>query len=227
MASKKILIIEDDEDIVEMISYNLRKEGYRIISVSNGEDTLDLAVREKPDLVILDLMLPGMDGLEVCKSLRQDARTSNLPIIMLTAKSQETDKIVGLEVGADDYMTKPFSPRELLARIKAILRRYEPSASQRKVKIGELSIDSLKHKVEVSGKAVFLTPTEFKLLEFMAKKPGVVLSRDKILDNVFGYESEIYDRTVDSHMKSLRKKLGKARNYIETIRGIGYKFKEL
>ncbi|HDZ76821.1 MAG TPA: response regulator [Candidatus Omnitrophica bacterium] len=227
MAKEKILIVEDDADIVEMISYNLKKEGYSVISVLDGERAVYSAKRDKPDLIILDLMLPGMDGLEVCRNMRKNELTAHIPIIMLTAKSQEADKVIGLGLGADDYMTKPFSPRELIARIKAVLRRGDVSLAKKIVKVGGIFIDSLKYKVTVSGKAISLTPTEFKLLEFMAQRPGIVLSRDKILDNVFGYEASIYDRTVDAHMKSLRKKLGKAREYIETIRGAGYRFKEL
>ncbi len=226
MAKENILIVEDDADIVEMIGYNLKKEGYRVASVLDGERAVYSAKRDKPDLIILDLMLPGMDGLEVCRALRKNELTAHIPIIMLTAKSQEADKVVGLELGADDYMTKPFSPRELIARIKAVLRRGDAPLAKKIVKAGDIVIDSLKYKVTVSGKAISLTATEFKLLEFMARSPGIVLSRDKILDNVFGYEASIYDRTVDAHMKSLRKKLGKARNYIETIRGAGYSFKE-
>ena len=177
-------------------------------------------------MIILDLMLPGMDGLEVCRALKQKEALSAIPIIMLTAKSQETDKIVGLELGADDYITKPFSPRELIARIKAVLRRTKGTISLNKIEAGKIIIDTSRHRITVAGKSIALTPTEFKLLEFMAQRPGVVLSRDKILDAVFGYDSEIYDRTIDTHMKSLRKKLGKDRDHIETVRGIGYRFKE-
>lgn len=227
MAKEKILIVEDDADIIEMISYNLKKENYSVTSVPDGERAAHSAKRDKPDLIILDLMLPGMDGLEVCRNLRKNELTAHIPIIMLTAKSQEADKVAGLELGADDYMTKPFSPQELIARIKAVLRRGKDPLVKKIVKVGDIVVDSLKYKVTISGKSVSLTPTEFKLLEFIVQRPGIVLSRDKILDNVFGYEVSIYDRTVDAHMKSLRKKLGKARDYIETIRGAGYRFKEL
>ena len=227
MAREKILIVEDDPDIVEMISYNLKKEGYKTLSVFNGEEAIDVAKKELPNLIILDLMLPGMDGLEVCFILRKNEPTAHIPIIMLTAKSQEADKVVGLELGADDYITKPFSPRELIARIKAVLRRYKKVSAKEIIEADDLVIDSLKHKVMVFGKPISLTATEFKLLEFMAKRAGVVLSREKILDSVFGYDCAIYDRTIDTHIKSLRKKLGKARGYIETIRGVGYRFKEL
>lgn len=227
MAKETILIVEDEKDIIEMIEYNLQKEGYTTVSVLTGEDALPAAKRENPDLIILDLMLPGIDGFEVCKKLKSNELTSQVPIIMLTAKSREADKVAGLELGADDYITKPFSPRELTARIKAVLRRGEPVPARRKIEKGILSVDSVKHKVLVNGKEVSLTHTEFKLLEFMAHRPGVVLSRDKLLDGVFGYDSAVYDRTIDAHIKSLRKKLGKARDYIETVRGAGYRFKEL
>lgn len=227
MAKGKILIVEDEKDIVEMIEYNLKKEGYRTFATLNGEKAISLAKKEHLDLVILDLMLPNIDGFEICKQLKNNEITGQIPIIMLTAKSQEADKIAGLELGADDYMTKPFSPRELIARIKVVLRRQEPSLPQKKIKRGIILIDSVKHKVTVMDKEVLLTHTEFKLLQFMAQRPGVVLSREKVLDGVFGYDSEVYDRTVDVHIKSLRKKLGKARDYIETVRGTGYRFKEI
>lgn len=226
MARETILIVEDERDIAEMIEYNLQKEGYETVCVSSGEDAVSAAKKKSPDLVILDIMLPGIDGFETCKKLKNTEITSNIPIIMLTAKSREADKVAGLEIGADDYMTKPFSPRELTARIKAVLRRGEPALLNKKIEKGILSIDSIKHKVLVKGKEAVLTHTEFKLLEFMAKRPGIVLSRDKLLDGVFGYDSAVYDRTIDTHIKSLRKKLGKARDYIETVRGTGYRFTE-
>lgn len=226
MAKETILIVEDERDIVEMIEYNLEKEGYGTVSVRTGEDALSVAKKKRPDLIILDIMLPGMDGFETCKKLKTSEITAQIPIIMLTAKSREADKVAGLEIGADDYMTKPFSPRELSARIKAVLRRHEPALLQKKIEKGILSIDSVKHKVLVKGKEVSLTHTEFKLLEFMANRAGIVFSRDKLLDGVFGYDSAVYDRTIDAHIKSLRKKLGVARDYIETVRGTGYRFTE-
>ncbi len=227
MARQKILIVEDEKDIAEMIEYNLKKEGYTTFAVLNGEEAISLAKKERPDLVLLDLMLPDIDGFEVCKRLKKNAVTGQIPIIMLTAKSQEVDKVTGLELGADDYVTKPFSPRELIARIKVVFRRNEPLLLQTKIESGILLIDSIKHKVLVDDKEISLTHTEFKLLEFMAHQPGVVFSRDKLLDGVFGYDSAVYDRTIDAHIKSLRKKLGKAREYVETVRGTGYRFKEL
>jgi phosphate regulon transcriptional regulator PhoB len=226
MSGEKILIVEDDEDIAEMITYNLKKEGYRISSVHNGEDALNLLKSDLPDMIILDLMLPKIDGLEVCRNIRRDQNTAGVPVIMLTARCQEADKIAGLELGADDYVTKPFSPGELIARIRAILRRAVKLHADEAISSGELLIDAAKYKVTISGLAVNLTATEFKLLEYMARRPGEVLTRDKILNDVFGYEHSIYDRTVDTHIKTLRKKLDKARDYIETIRGVGYRFRE-
>ena len=227
MAKKKIRIVEDDADIVEMIEYNLQKEGYETISALTGSKALSLARKKAPDLIILDLMLPDLDGLEICKELRSDKLTSKVPIIIVSAKSQETDKVVGLELGADDYVTKPFSPRELIARVKAVLRRQAHVPSGGNIKKGNIFIDSARYKVTVSGKEVFLTLTEFKLLEFLARRPDIVFSREELLNNVFGYDSTVYDRTVDAHVKSLRKKLGKARTCIATVRGAGYKLKEM
>ena len=227
MASQKILIVEDDRDIAEMIVYNLKKEGWHTFVASDGEEALRLSRRQKPDCMVLDVMLPGIDGLEVLRRLRGDQATAAMPVIMLTAKSQETDKIIGLEVGADDYMTKPFSPRELIARIKAVLRRFRSPLSEKSIRIGDLVVDSRRYKVKVRGRDVAFTPKEFKLLEFLAQRPGVVVSRARILDEVFGYDSAIYDRTVDAHIKSLRRKLGKARDYIETVRSAGYRMKEV
>lgn len=227
MSKGKILIVEDDRDIVEMVEYNLKEEGYETLSALNGEEGLKLARSGKPDLIILDLMLPAIDGFEVCRILKNEDMTANIPIIILSAKSQETDKVVGLELGADDYITKPFSPRELLARIKAILRRGREPQISHIINRGKIVIDSRRHKVTVSGKEISLTSAEFKLLKSLAQRPGVVLSRDQILDEVSGPDSMVYDRTVDAHIKSLRRKLDKAKDYIETIRGVGYRFKEI
>jgi len=220
----KILIVEDDRDIVEMVEYNLKQEGYTAVHAFNGEKGIGLAGKEKPDLIILDLMLPAIDGFEVCKRLKQQPSTSRIPVIILSAKSRETDKVVGLELGADDYITKPFSPRELIARIRAVLRRHkEQSAGE--IKIGQLVIDSAGHKVLVKGGEVELTATEFRLLECLARRPGVVFSRDQILDAAGADGSMVYDRTVDAHIKSLRRKLGSAKDHIETVRGVGYRFR--
>jgi len=227
MARRKILIIEDDRDIVEMVEYNLREEGYATVSALNGEEGVNLARSERPDLIILDIMLPIVDGFEVCRTLKSDNTTSHIPIIILSAKSQETDKVVGLELGADDYITKPFSPRELIARIRAIMRRGTEQQQSGVIEKGEVIIDSAKHKVMVGGEQIPLTTTEFKLLEYLARRPGVVLSRYQILDAVSGDDTVVSDRTVDAHIKSLRRKLGTAKDYIETVRGAGYRFKEV
>jgi len=224
---KKILIIEDEKDIVEMIKYNLKKERYTVAASFTGKQGFSSAKKDRPDMILLDLMLPDIDGFEVCKLLKNNELTSRIPIIMLTAKSCEADKVAGLELGADDYLTKPFSPRELSARIKAVLRRGNSPKLFRKRVQGILLVDSVKHKVYVEGKEVLLTHTEFKILEFMIERPGVVITRNKLLDNIFGYDSEIYDRTIDTHIKSIRKKLRTARDYIETVRSAGYRFREV
>ena len=227
MGKRKILIVEDDRDIVEMITYNLRADGYEVLSAFTGKDGITLARRERPDLIILDIMLPVMDGFEVCRVLKSTEATACVPIIILSAKSQETDKIVGLELGADDYVTKPFSPRELIARIKAVLRRNQERQPRGEITRGQIVIDGTKHKVLVRKQEIELTATEFKLLECLAQRPGVVLSRSQLLEAVGGDESMVYDRTVDAHIKSLRRKLGKAKDYIETVRSVGYRFRDI
>ncbi len=227
MSKGKILIVEDDRDIAEMVEYNLMEEGYKTLSAFNGEDGVKLAKKESPDLIILDIMLPIIDGFEVCRILKKEQITADIPVIILSAKSQETDKIVGLELGADDYITKPFSPRELIARIRAILRRGRALSFSSCIERGDIVIDSAKHKVTVREKDILLTFTEFRLLEFLARRPGVVFSRDQILDGVIGGDALVCDRTVDAHVKSLRRKLGTAKDYIETIRGAGYRFREV
>ena len=227
MGKAKILIVEDDRAIVDMLEYNLQEAGYETVSALNGEDGVNLASREKPDLIVLDIMLPIIDGFEVCRILKNDSAVAHIPIIILSAKSQETDKIVGLELGADDYVTKPFSPRELIARTRAILRRGQKQQVYSKIKRGDISIDGIRHKVTVGSEEIPLTFTEFRLLEFMARRPGVVFSRAQILDAVSGEDTMVYDRTVDAHVKSLRQKLGEAKDYIETVRGAGYRFREV
>ncbi|MFH1201663.1 MAG: response regulator [Candidatus Omnitrophota bacterium] len=221
-----ILIVEDEKDIVKMLDYNLKKEGFKILSVHDGEEALDLAPREHPDLIILDLMLPGIDGLEVCKALKKENKTASIPIIMLTAKAQEADKIVGLELGADDYVTKPFSPRELIARIKAVLRRAKEKDKLPEVlKIGDLTIDFGKIEVAIKAKPIELTAKEFELLRTLVKANGRVLSRDFLLDNVWGFDSlEIQTRTVDVHIRTLRKKLKSEAKRIITVKNYGYRF---
>jgi two-component system alkaline phosphatase synthesis response regulator PhoP len=224
---EKILIVEDEKDIVKMLDYNLKKEGFRTLSVNDGEDALELANKEHPDIVILDLMLPGMDGLEVCKALKKESKTASIPIIMLTAKSQETDKVIGLELGADDYVTKPFSLRELLARIKAVLRRVkEKDTLPELLKIGSLTIDLSKIAVSVKDKAVELTAKEFELLRTLIKAKGRVLSRDHLLDTIWGFDHalEIQTRTVDVHIRTLRKKLKSESKRIITVKNYGYRF---
>ena len=224
---EKILIVEDEKDIIKMLEYNLKKEGFKVIDARDGEDALDLAVREYPDLILLDLMLPGIDGLDVCKTLKKESKTSLIPIIMLTAKSQESDKVVGLELGADDYITKPFSPRELIARIKAVLRRATEKEKLPEVfQLGDLRIDFSKISVSVKEKPVELTAKEFELLKTLLKAKGRVLSRDYLLDSIWGYDHamEIQTRTVDVHIRTLRKKLKSAAKMILTVKNYGYRF---
>lgn len=224
---EKILIVDDEKDIVKMLDYNLSKEGFKTINAHTGEDALKSASREFPDLIILDLMLPGMDGLEVCKALKKDAKTANIPIIMLTAKTQESDKIVGLELGADDYITKPFSVRELIARVRAIIRRMKEKEKLPEVlKIGDLSVDFSKIAVLVKGKQVEITSKEFELLKALIKASGRVLSRDFLLDNIWGFDNaiEIQTRTVDVHIRTLRKKLKTEAKRIITVKNYGYRF---
>ncbi|MDD4939554.1 MAG: response regulator transcription factor [Candidatus Omnitrophica bacterium] len=223
---EKILIVEDEKDIVKMLEYNLKKEGFRTLSAQDGEDALDYASREHPDLIILDLMLPGMDGLEVCKALKKETRTASTPIIMLTAKTQESDKVVGLELGADDYVTKPFSVRELTARIKAVLRRAkEKDKTAEILKLGDLIVDLSRITVSVKDKPVELTAKEFELLKTLIKARGRVLSRDYLLDTIWGFDHaiDIQTRTVDVHIRTLRKKLKGESRRIVTVKNYGYK----
>ena len=224
----KILIVEDEKDIVELVHYNLEKEGYSVTAVSSGEDALKALERDLPALIVLDLMLPGMDGLETCRLIKQEPKTKNIPIIMLTAKSEESDVIVGLKLGADDYVTKPFSPKILMARIKAVLRRTAEKQVSHDVKtIGALTIDTPKHKVMYKDKEIDLTRIEFNILEFLSRQPGRVFSRDQIMDGAWKEGKFIVDRAVDVHVRGLRKKLGKAADFVETVRGVGYRFKEI
>lgn len=226
----KILIIDDEPHIVELIQYNLEGAGYTTFQAYNGNDGLVLAREELPDLVVLDLMLPGIDGLEVCKRLRSDEKLKSIPIIMLTAKSEEIDKILGLELGADDYITKPFSVRELTARVKALLRRTNINETmQNATSFGDVSVDYFKHEVKKNGQKVDLTLKEFELLEILIRNNGKVLTRDLLLDKIWGYEYVGETRTVDVHIRHLRKKLeadDKNPRYIETVRGIGYRFND-
>ncbi|MBI4981721.1 MAG: response regulator [Candidatus Omnitrophica bacterium] len=224
---EKILIVDDEKDIVKMLDYNLKKEGYRTAFAYDGEDALVLVKREHPDLILLDLMLPEIDGLEVCKQLKKEEKTAGIPVIMLTAKSQETDKVIGLELGADDYITKPFSIRELIARVKVVLRRSKESERPAEVmKIGSIAIDFPKIQVFVGGKQIVLSSKEFELLTTLIKAKGRVLSRDFLLDSIWGYDHamEIQTRTVDVHIMSLRKKLKNQAKRIVTVKNYGYRF---
>ena len=225
MAKAKILIVDDEKSIVAAVKYNLDKEGFRTVVAYDGARALEMARRELPDLVLLDWMLPEMDGLEVCRTLRRDEKTRHIPIILLTVKSQELDKVVGLEMGADDYVTKPFSFRELIARIKAILRRIQAPDSQEVVQIDRLRVDWAKHTVSVAGKPVELTAKEFSLLKTLWEARGRVLTREILLDKVWGYEQalEIETRTVDLHISQLRKKLAGVSQRILTVKNAGYR----
>lgn len=228
MANEKILVVDDEEHILELISFNLTNNGYKVIKASNGIDAVKLAIEEKPKLILLDLMIPGKDGYDVCREVRSNSEIRNTPIIMLTAKSEELDKILGLELGADDYITKPFSVRELLARVKAVLRRFsvvEPESSI--LVFGNLKADFEKREIHVKDKKLDLTLKEFELLEILIRNKGKILTRDTLLDKIWGYEYIGETRTVDVHIRYLRKKVeedDKNPRLIETIRGVGYRF---
>jgi DNA-binding response OmpR family regulator len=222
--ANKILIVDDEKDMAELVGYNLQREGFEVISAYDGQSALSAAEGETPTLIVLDLMLPQIDGLEVCRQLKRNQVTAHIPIIMLTAKGEESDRIVGLELGADDYVVKPFSVKELIARVKAVLRRVENQQKPKEVlKVGELVIDTTKHKVKVKGKKLDLTLTEFRLL---AARRGQVLTRNQLIDFARGTDAFVVDRTVDVHLSSLRKKLGSYGDLIETVRGVGYRIKE-
>jgi two-component system, OmpR family, phosphate regulon response regulator PhoB len=226
-SSKTILIVEDERDVVDLLTFNLRKGGGFVISTAaDGAAGLEKARREKPAFLILDLMLPKISGLEVCKILKSDPETRHIPIMILTAKAEEIDRIVGLEFGADDYVTKPFSPREVVLRIQAIMRRGEAKPEEERLSAGQIVLDPVRHRVAVAGKPVHLTSIEFKLLRTLLQRRGRVQARDRLLNDVWGYESVIDTRTVDTHIRRLREKLGKAGGAIETIRGFGYRFRE-
>ncbi len=227
MAKESILVIDDEKDLIELVRYNLEKEGFRVLSALDGEAGMSIATEERPDAIIVDLMLPGIDGLDVCRRLRAAERTARIPVIMLTAKSSESDRVVGLELGADDYVTKPFSPRELAARLKAVLRRSSPQQQNRgMVRRGELLIDPERHEVSCADTPLTLTATEFRLLLLLAGRPGRVFSRNEIIDATLGRDVTVLDRTVDVHVVSLRRKLGRCGHWIETVRGFGYRFRE-
>lgn len=227
--TRKVLIVEDEPDILELVSYNLEQAGFEVIAAESGEEGLRLAEEKLPSLVALDLMLPGLDGLEVCRLLKQKARTRDIPVLMLTARAEEVDRIVGLELGADDYVVKPFSPRELVLRIKAILRRggdrLEKGDQKAVIQAGPLFIDPIGHRAMLNGTPLDLTATEFKLLVVLARRRGRVQTRENLLDVVWGYEYGGYSRTVDTHIRRLRAKLDFAGDMVETVRGVGYRFR--
>ncbi len=227
MPKKLVLAIDDEKDILKLVQYNLEREGYQVLCSKTGEEGLDLARSKKPDLILLDLMLPGIDGLEVCKILRSNRETKNIPILMLTAKSTELDQILGLELGASDYISKPFSVKVLTARVKNIFRQLEPKRDESALlSVGDIQLDRERHRVTVKGKVQEFTKLEFKMLAFLMQNPGKVFSRDQLLSQVWDGEAFVVDRTVDVHVKSIRTKLGKSRGMIETVRGSGYRFME-
>jgi DNA-binding response OmpR family regulator len=225
--NRTILVVDDDRKIVELVALYLKRDGYSVLAAYDGQEALDLARRKQPDLIVLDLLLPELDGTDVCRLLRAESR---VPIIMLTARSTDDDKLLGLDIGADDYITKPFNPRELVARVRAVLRRITPEeAPADDLKFGELTISFVRHEVFISGRTVSLTPTEFRLLETLAKEPGRAFSRADLLDRAFGYDYDGVERTVDVHIMNLRRKIepepGRPR-YIATVPGMGYRFED-
>ena len=220
-----VLVVDDERDIVELVRYNLAQAGYRVVSAADGRQAIDLARRERPDLIVLDLMLPVLPGAEVARILKQDEKTRGIPILMLTARGEEVDRVVGFELGADDYVVKPFSPRELVLRVQAILRREGQETGEGRIVYDPLVIDLEAHSVRLKGKEVGLTSTEFKLLQRLARRPGRAFSRDQLLSEVWGYGGDLETRTVDAHVKRLRAKLGEIGAWIETVRGLGYRFR--
>lgn len=228
MAEEHVLVVDDEEDILELVEYNLIRQGFRVSTAATGEEAVSVARAQLPDLVILDLMLPGVDGLDVCRILKHDPLTADVPIIMLTARTQEAEVVTGLEVGADDYVTKPFSPRVLLARIRAVLRRKHtaPAADLQTIRVRDLVIHPGRHEVLVKGKPVKLTYTEFRVLHLLARRPGWVFTRSHIVDSVRGSDYPVTERAVDVQIAGLRKKLGSCGDTIETVRGVGYRMKE-
>ncbi len=228
MAHERILVVEDEEEILELLRYNLAKQGYRVWCAGRGEDALRMALADAPDLVVLDLMLPGMDGMEVCRRLRRDPATQAVPIVMVTAKGEESDVVAGLELGADDYLTKPFSPRVLVARIRAVLRRKaaEAISNGAAIRVRDVVIHPGRHEVSVGSNVVELTATEFRVLRVLAQRPGWVFTRHQIASQIHGGEAIVTDRSIDVQIVALRRKLGPAGRSIETVRGVGYRFKQ-
>ena len=227
MAGEKILIVEDDKHISRLLKYNLDKAGFKSTAVITGEEAIDILDSKQIDLIVLDIMLPKMDGFEVCRIIKQDKKLSHIPVIILTAKGEEVDRVVGFELGADDYVVKPFSPRELILRIKAVLKRGKPKEDIKGVlEYMEVKLDIPRHKVFINEKEIILTQMEFKLLTILMHNAGKVQSRDKLLDEAWDMASDVTTRTIDTHVRRLRQKLGQAAKYIETVRGIGYRFSE-
>ena len=228
MANERVLVVEDEEDIQELVQFNLAKDGYRVAAARSGEEALKKIRAEPPDLVLLDLMLPGLNGLELCRIVRADPKTQSIPIVMITAKGEEADIVTGLELGADDYLPKPFSPRVLLARLRAVLRRRENPRQEDEapLELHGISIHPGRREVKVNGEAVELTHTEFRLLHFLALRPGWVFTRNQIVEAVRGIDYPVTERAVDVQVVGLRKKLGEAGKLVETVRGVGYRFKE-
>lgn len=225
---KKVLIVEDEQDVIRLLKYNLEKEGFKVNYTTDGSLALAEVRRDPPDLVILDLMLPGVDGLEVCRQLRRHERYSAIPILMLTARSEEADRVVGLEIGADDYVTKPFSVRELIARVRALLRRHEPTTATRAtIQRGSLVIDPSAHSVVIAGRTIELSALEFRLLHHLASNPGMVYSRDQLLDRVWGSDRSVTQRSVDVYIRRVREKIEERPedpSYLQTVHGVGYRF---
>jgi two-component system, OmpR family, alkaline phosphatase synthesis response regulator PhoP len=225
---KKILVVEDESDLIKLLKYNLEKEGFRVSYATDGSIALAEVRRDAPDLVILDLMLPGLDGLEVCRQLRRSDKFSRIPVLILSARSEEADRVVGLELGADDYVTKPFSMREVIARVRALLRRNEPSSPQRsKLQRGDIMIDPMAHSVVVCGRTVELSALEFRLLHYLASHPGMVFSRDHLLDSVWGNDRTVTPRSVDVYIRRVREKIETQPQqpaYVQTVHGVGYRF---
>lgn len=231
MAKDRILVIDDEKDILDLVEYNLKQNGYKVSCVATGEEALEAARSFNPDLILLDLMLPGVDGFDVCKELKSQSDTAEIPVVMLTAKSEDIDVVTGLELGADDYITKPFSPRVLVARVRSILRKKNKSSEVEKnheklIRVQDILIDKRKHVVLVNNNKIDLTYSEFRLLEILAERPGWVFSRYQIVDALRGDDYPVTERSVDVQVVGLRKKLGTSGKYIQTVRGVGYRFKE-
>jgi two-component system, OmpR family, alkaline phosphatase synthesis response regulator PhoP len=230
MLKKKIVVVEDEPDILEVLSYNLKREGFEVTTALDGARGLELVEKNSPDLVVLDLMLPGIDGLEICQRIKNNKKLSHIPVIMVTAKGEESDVVLGLGIGADDYIAKPFSPRELIARVKAVLRRSQVNDVQDDegiIEIEGLVIDAAKFSVSYEGAPIKFTATEFRLLHQLACSPGRVFSREQLLDHAFGSNVVVVDRNIDVHIRAIRKKISEQKQFIETIRGIGYRFMEV